>query len=137
MDKFAQGSIIAPSSDWLQPAIKPQNCACRGKKLEYSYVFVRIRFILWGLHFSRGKMRLFAQRVAKGMKSIRQDQKPMDQLNIFDNRSGDETGGQAPLAERMRPRNLGEFIGQPHLLGPGKILDRVLRNRRFHSLILR
>ncbi len=81
-------------------------------------------------------MRLFAQSAAKGMKSTRQNQKPMDQLNIFENRSGDETGGQAPLAERMRPRNLGEFIGQSHLLGPGKILDRVLRNRRFHSLIL-
>ncbi|MGA2935753.1 MAG: replication-associated recombination protein A [Syntrophobacteraceae bacterium] len=70
------------------------------------------------------------------MKSTRQDQKPMGQLNMFENRSGDEPGGQAPLAERMRPRNLGEFIGQSHLLGPGKILDRVLRNRRFHSLIL-
>jgi putative ATPase len=65
-----------------------------------------------------------------------QNQKLMDQLNMFENRSADEPGGQAPLAERMRPRNLGEFIGQSHLLGPGKILDRILRNRRFHSLIL-
>lgn len=60
----------------------------------------------------------------------------MDQLNIFENRSDDQSWRQAPLAERMRPRNLGEFIGQQHLLGPGKILDRILRNRRFHSLIL-
>src|SRR5271155_2966025 len=28
----------------------------------------------------------------------------------------------APLAERMRPRTLGEFVGQEHLLGPGKPL---------------
>jgi len=60
----------------------------------------------------------------------------MDQLNIFDTRSGDKPLNEAPLAERMRPRSLGEFIGQSQLLGPGKILDRVLRNRRFHSLIL-
>ncbi|MCE5335991.1 MAG: replication-associated recombination protein A [Desulfobacteraceae bacterium] len=60
----------------------------------------------------------------------------MDQLNIFDKRSGDEPQGQAPLAERMRPLTLEDFIGQDHLLGPGKILDRILRNHRFHSLIL-
>ena len=81
-------------------------------------------------------MRLFAQRATKGVKLTWQNQKLMDQLNMFENRSADEPGGQAPLAERMRPRNLGEFIGQSHLLGPGKILDRILRNRRFHSLIL-
>ena len=60
----------------------------------------------------------------------------MDQLNIFEKHSDEELGGQAPLAERMRPRNLGEFIGQQHLLGPGKILDRIIRNRHFQSLIL-
>ena len=81
-------------------------------------------------------MRLFAQRATKGVKLTWQNQKLMDQLNMFENRSADEPGGQAPLAERMRPRNLGEFIGQSHLLGPGKILDRILRNRRFHSLRL-
>jgi putative ATPase len=61
---------------------------------------------------------------------------PMDQLNIFDNLQREEIGRQAPLAERMRPGSLDEFIGQRHLLGTGKILDRVLSNRRFHSLIL-
>ena len=70
------------------------------------------------------------------MKSTRQNQKSMDQLNIFEKHSDEELRGQAPLADRMRPRNLGEFIGQPHLLGPGKILDRIIRNRHFQSLIL-
>ncbi|MFZ2448318.1 MAG: replication-associated recombination protein A [Syntrophobacteraceae bacterium] len=60
----------------------------------------------------------------------------MDQLNIFEKHSQEEFRGHAPLAERMRPRNLDEFIGQKQLLGPGKILDRIIRNRRFHSLIL-
>src|ERR1700688_3534409 len=31
-------------------------------------------------------------------------------------------GRQAPLAERMRPRTLDEFVGQEHLLAPGKPL---------------
>jgi putative ATPase len=60
----------------------------------------------------------------------------MGQLNIFENVTGGQPRGDAPLAERMRPRHLGEFIGQSHLLGPGKLLERILRNGRFHSLIL-
>ncbi|MGC9965431.1 MAG: replication-associated recombination protein A [Syntrophobacteraceae bacterium] len=70
------------------------------------------------------------------MKSIRQNRNSMDQLNIFENRSDHASGGQAPLAERMRPRSPAEFVGQSHLLGPGKILDRIIRNLHFHSLIL-
>ncbi len=33
---------------------------------------------------------------------------------------------QAPLATRMRPRTLDEYVGQEHLLAPGKLLRRVL-----------
>ena len=32
----------------------------------------------------------------------------------------------APLAERMRPRSLSEFVGQTHLVGEGRILRRLL-----------
>ena len=35
----------------------------------------------------------------------------------------------APLAERMRPRTLDEFVGQRHLLGPGRLLARSARQR--------
>ena len=59
----------------------------------------------------------------------------MDQLNIFHKQSEDDLKGRAPLAERMRPDSLEKFIGQGHLLGPGKILDRLLRNRQLQSLI--
>jgi putative ATPase len=41
-----------------------------------------------------------------------------------------------PLAERMRPKNLEEFIGQEHLVGPGKILDQIIANKKAHSMIL-
>lgn len=43
---------------------------------------------------------------------------------------------QAPLAERMRPRTLEEFLGQRHLLGPGKILHDMIAAGKLHSLIL-
>ena len=54
---------------------------------------------------------------------------------MFENRSAD-LAERAPLAERMRPRDREEFIGQSHLLGPGKTLDRLLRHRGLYSLIL-
>src|SRR5580692_4092179 len=40
-----------------------------------------------------------------------------------------------PLAERMRPRNLSEFVGQAHLIGPGKPLRRALEQGILHSMI--
>src|SRR5690349_3302878 len=43
----------------------------------------------------------------------------------------------APLAERMRPRSLAEFVGQEHLVGEGRILRRLLsREGGLPSLIL-
>jgi putative ATPase len=44
--------------------------------------------------------------------------------------------GSAPLAERMRPRNIAEFKGQTHLLGQGKILRRLIESDQISSLIL-
>ncbi len=41
----------------------------------------------------------------------------------------------APLALRMRPRTLDEFVGQEHILGEGKLLRRMLRADRLSSLI--
>src|SRR5689334_14261823 len=41
-----------------------------------------------------------------------------------------------PLAERMRPRSLGELVGQRHLLGPGRILSDLAPGRAIPSLIL-
>jgi putative ATPase len=40
-----------------------------------------------------------------------------------------------PLAARMRPRTLDEFIGQEHFLGPGKLLRRLLQADRLSSVI--
>jgi putative ATPase len=40
-----------------------------------------------------------------------------------------------PLAARMRPRELGEFVGQSHILGPGQLLRRAIEADRIQSLI--
>jgi putative ATPase len=42
----------------------------------------------------------------------------------------------APLAERLRPRELKEVVGQQHLLGPGKPLRLAFESRKLHSMIL-
>jgi putative ATPase len=42
----------------------------------------------------------------------------------------------APLAARMRPRSLEEFVGQGHILAPGKLLRRAIEADRLPSLIL-
>jgi len=41
-----------------------------------------------------------------------------------------------PLASRMRARTLAEFVGQKHLLGEGKILNRALKAKKISSLVL-
>ncbi|TYS19571.1 replication-associated recombination protein A [Rossellomorea vietnamensis] len=41
-----------------------------------------------------------------------------------------------PLAYRMRPRTISEVIGQQHLVGEGKIIDRMVKARQLSSMIL-
>ena len=40
-----------------------------------------------------------------------------------------------PLADRLRPRDLDEFVGQQHLIGPGKILRRLIEGDQISSMI--
>jgi putative ATPase len=58
--------------------------------------------------------------------------------SLFSKLPGDEvTEPSAPLAERMRPRSLAEFVGQSHLVGEGRILRRLLESSgNLPSLIL-
>ena len=42
----------------------------------------------------------------------------------------------APLASRIRPRSLEEFVGQEHILAPGKLLRRAIEADRLPSVIL-
>src|SRR5580692_6877883 len=51
-------------------------------------------------------------------------------------KSGEKILANAPLAARFRPRTLEEYIGQGHLLAPGKPLRRLIEADRLASLIL-
>ena len=46
-----------------------------------------------------------------------------------------QTRSLAPLADRMRPRTLDEFIGQAHIVGPGRLLRRAIEADRLTSSI--
>lgn len=54
----------------------------------------------------------------------------MEQLSLFDNRER-----LAPLASRIRPETLYEYVGQKHLIGEGKILRRLIENDQISSMI--
>ncbi|HEY4186983.1 MAG TPA: replication-associated recombination protein A [Polyangia bacterium] len=56
-------------------------------------------------------------------------------MDLFSRAASRDRRGQ-PLAERMRPMKLAEFVGQTHVLGPGKLLRRVLEAKELPSLIL-
>ena len=43
-------------------------------------------------------------------------------MDLFEKNSSAQTSPLQPLAERMRPKTLDEFVGQEHLLGVGKLL---------------
>ena len=47
----------------------------------------------------------------------------------------DKLKKEAPLADRMRPENIGEFVGQDHILGEGKFLNRAIKADRINSMI--
>ena len=46
----------------------------------------------------------------------------MEQESLFDISSNE------PLASRMRPRDLTEFVGQQHLIGKGKLLRKIIES---------
>ena len=54
-------------------------------------------------------------------------------MDLFD--AAAEQTKDAPLAERMRPRTLEEFVGQGHILGEGKLLRRLIETDQLTSLI--
>jgi len=55
---------------------------------------------------------------------------------LFDVEPGAEDLAAQPLAARMRPRDLDEFLGQQHLVGEGSVLRRAIEARKLPSMIL-
>jgi putative ATPase len=58
------------------------------------------------------------------------------QPGLFAPRKEELLREEAPLADRMRPRTLGEFVGQEHLLGEGKVLRLAIESDQLPSMIL-
>jgi putative ATPase len=57
-------------------------------------------------------------------------------MDIFDYHAQKEADAGRPLAERMRPRGLAEFIGQPHVVGSGSLIRLAVEQDRVFSMIL-
>ncbi|WP_273888678.1 replication-associated recombination protein A [Rubrobacter naiadicus] len=57
-------------------------------------------------------------------------------MDLFDSGGEEELSRRAPLAERLRPRSLGEVLGQEHLTGEGRPLADAVRSGRLGSIIL-
>ena len=58
------------------------------------------------------------------------------QTELFRKKETEVFKREAPLADRMRPRTLDEFVGQDHLLGQGKILREAIESDHLPSMIL-
>ena len=56
-------------------------------------------------------------------------------MDLFENAAQDRVFAEAPLAYRMCPRTLEEFVGQRHIIGAGKLLRRAIEADRITSVI--
>ena len=57
-------------------------------------------------------------------------------MDLFSSHPRTEKSLSAPLADRMRPRSLDEFVGQKHLVGEKCLLRRVILTNKIPSMIL-
>jgi len=58
-------------------------------------------------------------------------------MDLFTHSMQEKMKSEAPLAARMRPRTIDEYVGQQHIIGPGKLLRRAIEaDRLFASIIL-
>ena len=57
-------------------------------------------------------------------------------MDLFEQQAEERLAKAAPLADRMRPRTLDDFVGQEHLVGPDGVLRRMIEADEHHSLIL-
>ncbi len=58
------------------------------------------------------------------------------QSHIFIREDKGFLGSEGPLADRLRPRTISEFVGQDHLLAPGKVLRQAIETDHIPSMIL-
>jgi putative ATPase len=59
----------------------------------------------------------------------------MKSMDLFSDGKAGDAKDSAPLAERMRPQNISEYIGQQHLLKEGSLLKRAIEEDELFSMI--
>ena len=57
-------------------------------------------------------------------------------MDMFEQQAEERKMQEAPLATRMRPNSLHTFVGQQHLIGPGRVLRKAIESDRIPSIIL-
>jgi putative ATPase len=57
-------------------------------------------------------------------------------MDLFEHKAQELTAKEAPLAARMRPRTLDEFVGQEHIIGQGRVLRKAIETGQLPSIIL-
>ncbi len=56
-------------------------------------------------------------------------------LDLFEEGRREQIAREQPLAARLRPDSLDQFVGQEHILGPGRLLRRAIQADQLSSLI--
>jgi len=56
--------------------------------------------------------------------------------DLFEHSRQQQIESEAPLASRIRPRTLNEFVGQEHIVGPGRLLRRAIETDRLFSSVI-
>src|ERR1035437_4815206 len=57
-------------------------------------------------------------------------------MDLFEHNAQESISKEAPLAARMRPRKLDEFVGQEHIIGQGRVLRKAIETGQMPSIIL-
>ncbi|MCX5999293.1 MAG: AAA family ATPase, partial [Chloroflexi bacterium] len=57
-------------------------------------------------------------------------------MDLFDHQRRQQLSNEAPLAARMRPNSLDEFVGQEHVVGDGRVLRKSIETDQLPSIIL-
>lgn len=74
-------------------------------------------------------------RMKRMTKQNRKDRKVGGKMDLFEYNRSLQGGKEAPLAARMRPTVLEDFVGQQHIVGEGKLLYRAIKSDRLSSVI--
>jgi putative ATPase len=95
-----------------------------------------VDFRLWAPLRKTLSRQMPAQRGPRAIEQAQSNRSPTQSImNLFDQAHAERQQQAAPLAARMRPRTLDEYIGQEHIIGPGRLLRRAIQADQLGSLI--